>query len=92
VTATGAGATASGDGGRDLAPEDLVMKEPRDKRPKPKRPRNRQAREDPLMGMLAWVMTAWPIWHFTIFLPDRFWSGIVGAFVGALVGWGPQRP
>jgi hypothetical protein len=26
------------------------------------------------------------IWHFTIFLPDRFWGGIVGAFVGALVG------
>jgi ABC-type Fe3+ transport system permease subunit len=26
------------------------------------------------------------IWHFTIFLPDRFWGGIVGAFVGSLVG------
>jgi hypothetical protein len=26
------------------------------------------------------------LWHFTIFLPDRFWGGIVGAFVGALVG------
>ena len=38
------------------------------------------------MGMLAWVMTALAFWHFTIFLPDRFWSGIVGAFVGALVG------
>ena len=38
------------------------------------------------MGMLAWVMTALAIWHFTIFLPDRFWSGIVGAFVGALIG------
>jgi len=38
------------------------------------------------MGMLAWVMTALAIWHFTIFLPDRFWSGIIGAFVGSLVG------
>jgi hypothetical protein len=38
------------------------------------------------MGMLAWVMTSLALWHFTIFLPDRFWSGIVGAFVGALVG------
>jgi hypothetical protein len=38
------------------------------------------------MGMLAWVMTALALWHFTIFLPDRFWSGIVGAFVGALLG------
>jgi ABC-type Fe3+ transport system permease subunit len=26
------------------------------------------------------------IWHFTIFLPDRFWGGIVGALVGAIVG------
>jgi predicted lipid-binding transport protein (Tim44 family) len=38
------------------------------------------------MGMLAWVMMAIALWHFTIFLPDRFWSGIVGAFLGALVG------
>jgi hypothetical protein len=26
------------------------------------------------------------IWHFTIFLPDRFWGGIVGAFLGAVIG------
>jgi uncharacterized membrane protein YeaQ/YmgE (transglycosylase-associated protein family) len=38
------------------------------------------------MGMLAWVMMGLALWHFTIFLPDRFWGGIVGAFVGALVG------
>ena len=38
------------------------------------------------MAMLAWVMMGLAIWHFTIFLPDRFWGGIVGAFVGALVG------
>jgi hypothetical protein len=38
------------------------------------------------MGMLAWVMMAIALWHFTIFLPDRFWSGIVGAFLGALAG------
>jgi len=38
------------------------------------------------MGMLAWVMMGLAIWHFTIFLPDRFWGGIVGAFLGALVG------
>ncbi|HEY7951403.1 MAG TPA: hypothetical protein VID70_00350, partial [Solirubrobacteraceae bacterium] len=25
-------------------------------------------------------------WHYTIFLPDRFWGGIVGAFVGSLIG------
>ena len=44
------------------------------------------AREAPLMGALVWVMIGLAIWHFTIFIPDRFWGGIVGAFVGALVG------
>jgi hypothetical protein len=38
------------------------------------------------MAMLAWVMMGLAIWHFTIFLPDRFWGGIVGAFVGSLIG------
>ncbi len=38
------------------------------------------------MGLLGWVMMGLAIWHFTIFLPDRFWGGIVGAFVGALLG------
>jgi hypothetical protein len=38
------------------------------------------------MGMLAWVMMGLAIWHFTIFLPDRCWGGIVGAFLGALAG------
>ena len=38
------------------------------------------------MGALAWVMMGLAIWHFTIFLPDRFWGGIVGAFLGALIG------
>jgi hypothetical protein len=38
------------------------------------------------MGALAWVMMGLAIWHFTIFLPDRSWGGIVGSFVGAVVG------
>ena len=38
------------------------------------------------MGMLAWVMMGLALWHFTIWLPDRYWGGIVGAFLGALVG------
>ncbi|HKG38329.1 MAG TPA: hypothetical protein VKB25_05010 [Conexibacter sp.] len=38
------------------------------------------------MGMLAWVMMGLAVWHFTVFLPDRFWGGIVGAFLGALFG------
>ena len=38
------------------------------------------------MGLLVWVMTAIALWHFTVFLPDRFWAGIVGAFLGAVAG------
>ena len=38
------------------------------------------------MALLGWVKMGLAIWHFTIFLPDRFWGGIVGAFVGALIG------
>ena len=45
-----------------------------------------QAREAALMGALVWIMVGLAIWHFTIFLPDRFWGGIVGAFLGATIG------
>lgn len=38
------------------------------------------------MGVLAWVMMGVALWHFTIFLPDRCWSGIIGAFLGCLFG------
>ena len=38
------------------------------------------------MGLLAWLMMGLALWHFTIWLPDRYWGGIVGALVGALVG------
>jgi hypothetical protein len=38
------------------------------------------------MAVLAWVMMGLAVWHFTIFLPDRFWGGIVGAFFGAVIG------
>jgi hypothetical protein len=38
------------------------------------------------MAALVWVMVGLALWHFTVFLPDHFWSGIVGAFVGAVVG------
>lgn len=26
------------------------------------------------------------IWHFAIFIPDRFWGGIVGSFICAIIG------
>jgi len=38
------------------------------------------------MGLLVWVMVAIALWHFTVFLPDNWWAGIVGAFAGAVVG------
>lgn len=38
------------------------------------------------MGMLGWVMMGLAIWHFTIFLPDRFRGGIVGALMGSIIG------
>jgi uncharacterized membrane protein YeaQ/YmgE (transglycosylase-associated protein family) len=38
------------------------------------------------MSMLAWVMMAIAIWHFTIFLPDRLVGGIVGAFFASVIG------
>src|SRR6202043_783194 len=50
------------------------------------RAQEQTSREAALMGLLAWVMMGLAIWHYTIFLPDRFWGGIVGAFVGSLVG------
>ncbi len=38
------------------------------------------------MGLLAWVMMGLALWHFTIWLPDRFWGGMVGACIAALIG------
>ena len=38
------------------------------------------------MSMVVWVMMGIAIWHFTVFVPDRFWGGIVGAFLAAIVG------
>ena len=38
------------------------------------------------MAALVWVMMGLALWHFSIFVPDRFGSSIVGAFVGAVTG------
>ncbi|MGH2905138.1 MAG: hypothetical protein ACRDKI_00020 [Solirubrobacterales bacterium] len=38
------------------------------------------------MSALAWVMMGIALWHFTVYLPDKFWGGIVGAFVAAVAG------
>ena len=38
------------------------------------------------MSMVVWVMMGIALWHFAIFVPDRFYGGIVGAFLTAIVG------
>ncbi len=38
------------------------------------------------MALLVWFMMGIALWHFTVFLPERFWQGIVGAFIGATLG------
>ena len=38
------------------------------------------------MAALVWAMMGTALLHFAIFVPDHFWSGIVGAFVGAVLG------
>jgi uncharacterized membrane protein YeaQ/YmgE (transglycosylase-associated protein family) len=38
------------------------------------------------MSMLVWVMMGIAVWHFAIFVPDRFKGGIVGAFLAAMIG------
>jgi hypothetical protein len=38
------------------------------------------------MALLVYFMMGIALWHFTVFLPDHFWQGIVGAFVGSTLG------
>jgi hypothetical protein len=38
------------------------------------------------MALVVWFTIGLALWHFTIFLPDRFWQGIVGALLGSTIG------
>ncbi|HEY6638411.1 MAG TPA: hypothetical protein VIZ61_12075 [Solirubrobacterales bacterium] len=38
------------------------------------------------MAALVWFTMGVAIWHFTVYVPDRFWGGIVGAFLGGAAG------
>ena len=40
------------------------------------------------MSLIVWIMMGIAVWHFTVFVPDRFWGGIVGAFLAAAVAAG----
>lgn len=38
------------------------------------------------MSVIVWLSIGIAIWHFTVFVPDRFWAGIIGAFLGSTIG------
>jgi Ca2+/Na+ antiporter len=38
------------------------------------------------MAAVVWFTVGIALWHFTVFVPDRFWGGIVGALLGATAG------
>lgn len=38
------------------------------------------------MALLVYFTMGIALWHFTVFLPERFWQGIVGAFLGSTLG------
>jgi outer membrane lipoprotein SlyB len=38
------------------------------------------------MAALVWFTMGVALWHFTVYVPDRFRGGIVGAFIGAAAG------
>ena len=38
------------------------------------------------MSAVVWVMMGIAFWHFAVLVPDRFWGGIVGAFLAAVAG------
>lgn len=38
------------------------------------------------MAAVVWFTMGIALWHFTVFVPDRFWGGIVGAFIGSIIG------
>jgi hypothetical protein len=38
------------------------------------------------MNLLVWVTMGIAVWHFAVFVPDRFWGGIVGAFGASAAG------
>jgi hypothetical protein len=40
----------------------------------------------PSVSVLVWAMVGIAIWHFAVLVPDRFYGGIIGAFLAALAG------
>lgn len=38
------------------------------------------------MALVVWTIVGLALWHLTIFVPDHFWGGIVGALLGSVGG------
>jgi uncharacterized membrane protein YeaQ/YmgE (transglycosylase-associated protein family) len=38
------------------------------------------------MSLFVWIMMGIAVWHFAVWVPDKFWGGIVGAFLAAIIG------
>lgn len=38
------------------------------------------------ISVVVWVMMGIALWHFAVLVPDRFWGGIIGAFLATVVG------
>jgi hypothetical protein len=38
------------------------------------------------MAIVIWLIVGLALWHLTIFVPDHFWGGIVGALLGSVLG------
>jgi hypothetical protein len=38
------------------------------------------------VSVFVWAMVGIAVWHFAILVPDRFYAGIIGAFLAALAG------
>jgi hypothetical protein len=38
------------------------------------------------VAIVVWVTVGLALWHFSIFVPERFWQGIIGALIGAVLG------
>jgi len=38
------------------------------------------------MSIFVWVMVGAAVWHLSVLVPDRFYGGIIGAFVAAIAG------
>lgn len=46
----------------------------------------RAALHDCLMSVAVWVMISIAVWHFVVFVPDKFYGGIIGAFLASVAG------